>query len=155
MVYHIDLFVNIESLHPWDKAHLVMMYDLFDTYPGSSPNSCDFFKFPFSCFSQWEVSSASRELAILGPFQLLCLFTCCSIVLLPSRLNKWSLSLEIFPVTSSVPLPSKWHYHPPSADAGDIRDMILIPGSGWSPGEGNGNPFLYSWLGNPMDREAW
>ena len=31
MVYHIDQFVNIEeSLHPWDKAHLVMMYDLFN-----------------------------------------------------------------------------------------------------------------------------
>ena len=30
VVYHIDCFVNIEeSLHPWDKAHLVMMYDLF------------------------------------------------------------------------------------------------------------------------------
>ena len=30
VVYHIDLFANIEeSLHPWDKAHLVMMYDLF------------------------------------------------------------------------------------------------------------------------------
>ena len=31
----------------------------------------------------------------------------------------------------------------------------LIPGSGRCPGEGNGNPFQYSCLGNPMDREAW
>jgi len=31
----------------------------------------------------------------------------------------------------------------------------LIPGSGRSPGEGNGNPFQYSCLENPMDREAW
>ena len=31
MVYHIDCFVNIEeSLHPWDKAHLVMMYGLIN-----------------------------------------------------------------------------------------------------------------------------
>ena len=31
VVYHIDLFANIEeSLHPWDKAHLVMVYDLFN-----------------------------------------------------------------------------------------------------------------------------
>ena len=30
-----------------------------------------------------------------------------------------------------------------------------IPGLGRSPGEGNGNPFQYSCLGNPMDREAW
>ena len=31
----------------------------------------------------------------------------------------------------------------------------LIPGSGTSPGEGNGNPFQYSCLANPMDRGAW
>ena len=29
------------------------------------------------------------------------------------------------------------------------------PGSGRSPGEGNGNPLQYSCLGNPMDRGAW
>jgi len=31
----------------------------------------------------------------------------------------------------------------------------LIPESGRSPGEGNGNPLQYSCLGNPMDRGAW
>ena len=31
----------------------------------------------------------------------------------------------------------------------------LIPGSGGSPGEGNGNPLQHSCLGNPMDRGAW
>jgi len=31
----------------------------------------------------------------------------------------------------------------------------LIPGSGRSPGEGNGKPFQYSCLENPMDGEAW
>ena len=31
----------------------------------------------------------------------------------------------------------------------------LIPGSGRSPGEGNGNPLQYSCLENPMDRGAW
>ena len=31
VVYHIDWFVNTEkSLHPWDRAHLVMMCDLFN-----------------------------------------------------------------------------------------------------------------------------
>ena len=29
------------------------------------------------------------------------------------------------------------------------------PGSGRSPGEGNGNPLQYACLGNPMDRRAW
>ena len=33
--------------------------------------------------------------------------------------------------------------------------MGLIPGSGRSSGEGNGNPLQYSCLENPMDRGAW
>ena len=35
------------------------------------------------------------------------------------------------------------------------RNEGLTPGSGRSPGEGNGNPPQYSDLENPMDREAW
>ena len=31
----------------------------------------------------------------------------------------------------------------------------MIPGSGRSPGGGNGNPLQYSYLENPTDREAW
>ena len=39
--------------------------------------------------------------------------------------------------------------------AGDLRDMGLIPESGRSLEEGNGNPLQYSCLENPMDRGAW
>ena len=42
----------------------------------------------------------------------------------------------------------------PPANAGDSGDAGLIPRSGRSPGEGNGNPLQYSCLGNPMDRGA-
>jgi len=38
--------------------------------------------------------------------------------------------------------------------AEDIRDAGWIPGSGRSPGKGNGNPLQYSCLENPMDRGA-
>jgi len=38
---------------------------------------------------------------------------------------------------------------------GSAGDKGLIPGWGKSPGVRNGNPFQYSCLGNPMDREAW
>ena len=41
------------------------------------------------------------------------------------------------------------------ANKGDVGS---IPGSGRSPGEGNGTPpipFQYSCLGDPMDREPW
>ena len=42
----------------------------------------------------------------------------------------------------------------PPANAGDKRDAGLIPGSGRSPGGGNGNPLQYC-LENPMDGGAW
>ena len=37
----------------------------------------------------------------------------------------------------------------------NVGDLDLIPGLGRSLGEGNGYPFQYSCLGNPMDRGAW
>ena len=40
------------------------------------------------------------------------------------------------------------------ANAGDAGDMGLIPGSGRSPGKGNGNPLKYFCLKNPMGRGA-
>ena len=42
-----------------------------------------------------------------------------------------------------------------SANAGDTRVVGLIPGLGWSPGVGNGNPLHYSCLKNSIDRGAW
>ena len=39
------------------------------------------------------------------------------------------------------------------ANAGDTRDVGLIPESGRSPGGGNGNPLQHSCLGNPMIEE--
>ena len=41
------------------------------------------------------------------------------------------------------------------ANAGDVRDVGLIPGSERSPGGGHGNPLQYSYLEKPMDRAAW
>ena len=35
------------------------------------------------------------------------------------------------------------------------RDTVLIPGSGRSPGVGNGKPLQYSCLDNPVDRGVW
>ena len=41
------------------------------------------------------------------------------------------------------------------ASAYNAGDPGSIPGSGRSPGEGNGNPLQYSCLENPMDGGAW
>ena len=56
-----------------------------------------------------------------------------------------------FPTASQVPLVVKTL----PANAGDIRDMGAIPGSGSFPGEGHGSPLQYSCLENPVDRGAW
>ena len=41
----------------------------------------------------------------------------------------------------------------PPASVGDAEDTGLIPGSEWSPGEGNGNPFQYSCLEKPWTED--
>ena len=41
------------------------------------------------------------------------------------------------------------------ANAGDAREVGLIPGPGRSPGRGRGNSLQYSCLGNPTDRGTW
>ena len=60
-------------------------------------------------------------------------------------LNVVILYIETFLVAEMVK-------HLPTHNAGDPGS---IPGSGRSPGEGNGNPLQYSCLQNPMDRGAW
>ena len=37
----------------------------------------------------------------------------------------------------------------------NAEDLVSISGSGRTPGGGNGNPFQYSCLRNPMDRGSW
>ena len=51
---------------------------------------------------------------------------------------------------------SRWYSDKESAaSAEDARDTDLIPGSGRSPGIGNGNPLQCSCLENSMDRGGW
>ena len=53
---------------------------------------------------------------------------------------------------TTIGFPSGSAVKNPPANAGE---MGLIPGSGRSPGEENGNPLQYSCLEYPMDRGAW
>ena len=55
----------------------------------------------------------------------------------------------------TAPLPGGASGKEPTYNAGDIKDAGLIPWSGRSPREGNGNPLQYSYLENPMDRGTW
>ena len=52
-------------------------------------------------------------------------------------------------------LPQRLRGKESACSAGNTGDIGSIPGSGKSPGKGNGYPLQYSCLRNPMDREAW
>ena len=52
-------------------------------------------------------------------------------------------------------LPRRYSGKESACNAGDAGDTGLIPGSGRSSREGNGNPFQYPCLENCMDRGAW
>ena len=49
----------------------------------------------------------------------------------------------------------RWLRKESTCQAGDAGDVGSIPGSGRSPGRGNGSPLQYSCLENPMDRGTW
>ena len=68
----------------------------------------------------------------------------------PERPNTYMNTSEVTTVGSG--LPSDSDHKESACNAGDTDS---IPGSGRSPGEGNGNPLQYSCLGNPVDRGAW
>ena len=60
-----------------------------------------------------------------------------------------------FIMKGRVGLPRRLSGKDSACSAGDGGYVGLIPWSGRSPGEGNGNPLQCSCLGDPMDRGAW
>ena len=73
--------------------------------------------------------------------------------------SRFSHHMKLREKTVSFPMPQFYqvfHVAPVvNANAGDIRDLGLIPGLGRSIGGGHGNPLQYSCQENPMDRETW
>ena len=64
----------------------------------------------------------------------------------------WVCALHIGACIVVIRLPQWLDGKKSSCNAGDVGS---IPGTGRSPGGGNGNPLQYSCLENPMDRGAW
>ena len=99
-----------------------------------------------------------KSTSLLFIFSLLTLFLCSSAPhFLPSSglfeyFLKNLFQLSVCFTCTSVPHPGGSDGKEPACNAGDLH---LIPRSGRSPGEGNGNPRQYSWLENLMDRGAW
>ena len=92
--------------------------------------------------------------------QLLCLFltglfvflfwSCRVLYILQMHSPYWIYDLQILSPIMGFPGGSDG-----KESACSAVDPGSIPGSGWSPGEGNGYPLQYSCLENPMDRGAW
>ena len=67
-------------------------------------------------------------------------------------LTNWTELTEKLPVVSNrASQVARWLKNPPT----DTGDTGSIPGSGKTPGRGNGNPLQHSCLKNPMDRGTW
>ena len=89
----------------------------------------------------------TRATAPTGPPRPRCKPTC--------QLNTWHfrIKLRIYgEVTVGVGLPCWLSAKESACNAGD---SVSVPGSGRSPGEGNGNPFQYPCLEKPMERGTW
>ena len=76
--------------------------------------------------------------------------------------GEWGMKLEVVSFKKSYDVGKKWNLmlllfggSEVKVSACNVWDPGLIPGSGRSPGEGNGNSPQYSFLGNPMDGGAW
>ena len=79
----------------------------------------------------------------------------CLILFLLNHVAKFVSLIYIYSSTGANRLPDGSEIKNLPANAGDARDMGLIPGSGRSFERENGNPLQYSCLKNSMDRGAW
>ena len=77
----------------------------------------------------------------------------------PRMINSYGSCRPSLRKTSALPgcnfNQDPFHILSSKESACNAGDADSIPGSGRSPGEGNGSPLEYSCLGNPMDRGAW
>ena len=63
------------------------------------------------------------------------------------------LLLKIYPRLPKILIIMTWYSSDDKESSYNAGDLGSIPGSGRSPGEGNGNPLQYSCLENPMEEE--
>ena len=104
-----------------------------------NPFSPPAFSPPLSSISIQTLSSKVRFM--LGPNKLPP-YSCCIHSFMQLHTSECLWASHVVPVVKNPP-----------ANAGDVRDAVLTPGSGISPGGGHGNPLQYSCLENSMDSE--
>ena len=102
-----------------------------------------------SCLSPWKKSRIPRIQII--PFLTVFPLRLCGLWGNPSTFSTIALPISLLYYSLYHWLNSKESF----CSVGDTGDTGLIPGSGRSPGGGNGNPLKYSCLENNMNRGAW
>ena len=92
------------------------------------------------------LNSEPGEQAVTGLQRVRCYFLAVTdtLVNISLFLSLYYMSMRVVLVVKKLP-----------ANAGDVRDVGWIPGSGRSPGGGHGNPLQLPCLENPTDRGAW
>ena len=98
--------------------------------------------------------SSGSQLRLLGQCVLAGCMWFLSSVRKPGKGRNRSASALISHIPPQCRRP-RWHSGKESDNAGDAKDTLSVPGSVRSSGVGNGNPFQYSCLENPMDKGAW
>ena len=104
----------------------------------------------FTTRATWEAHLLKHLFAIwIFPF-VKCQFKSFHLLNIEFSFSHWSVEILSTPWIQGFPGGSVVKHL--SVNVGDVG---LIPGLGRFPGEWNGNPFQYSYLGNPMDRGVW
>ena len=129
---------KIQIMHFWQKQH---RHIVPFAWIMSGVMRCQFV--PLAMIITFEPSQLVKELST-G-------FLHYKVIIFPFEINKEFVTyldtIWIFPGGSDGKASAYNAYH--------VGDPGSVPGSGGSPGEGNGNPLQYSCLENPMDGGTW
>ena len=141
-----DLPMNIQDWFPlgWSGWISLQSKGLSKVFSNTTIQKYHFFSAQLSLSSNSHIHTPDSHFAFLHFFSI-------GMVLIPvsctmSRTSFHSSSGDIAGSKTVCPNPGGF---------GEFYSSGSIPGSGRCPGEGNGNPLQYSYLENPMDREAW
>ena len=119
-------------------------------------------QFPKACPQVWdqclEICTSQTSQVILVEVPQTTLRNCLNPLFFPSGCQSSAALSPIVSVGFYLSFQSLWGSPGGSevkASACNVEDLGLIPGSGRSPGEGDGYPLQYSCMENSMDRETW
>ena len=133
---HFSHSVVSKSLQPHELQHTRLLCP--PTTPGACSNSCP-----------------SNHLILCCPLLLPAIFPSIRVFLVSQLFTSGGQTIGASSSASVLPMNITGFISLQSKTLSRVFSNTTVPGSGRSPGEGNGNLLQYSCLGNPLDREAW